>query len=511
MYARITLNRVTTAFFIFSFVHCFAQGIIQSFLFSIDAEYGSILSSITTVAAIPPKNITYLERSSGNMHLRMCNDIPHGQPEYPCIDIFRSAVDTHNAVKSDNDDRHQIASNHFEEGLAITATRDVSTSARNIEGVSLTSGSRTVFLSRQCTQILVYPQQIMRNSKREDLTFVLLQFWLFAISVIAIMYDSVPHTLAVLMTRGLITSWSVYAVWRTKDIEERFKEMVFQDGTPCSVDLFPDYFPLRVSYEIPDLILNITALLIACYLSWTLLRDYNAQSFKHVGAPKHINRINKFFMAVLACLQLEAFVLVAAMGLWIDVLINTAIAGISAHTTEYKALFIASTILLLPWITMGWYAIRREMKIMMVCFLGIAFILLTGWSIMFYSIVYRWTFMQWPYLGCFTVASLVLIVASIILGVVCRLNFGKGLAQYLHAEDALASSGFAPEVFSHDEEKGAMDLHIKVPATFEPVQEAFYVAPIVSTEQRSRYSHTVRQPQPVHSFPSRPTAYNVPF
>jgi len=470
VYARITLNRITTAFFIFSFIHCFAQGIIQSLQFSIDAEYNFILSSITVVAAIPTKNFTYLETSSGYLQLHMCNDIPHGQPEYPCTDIFRSGVDTSNVIKSD-DNGQQIASNRFKEGLAITAMRGIPTSPGNITGVSLTSGSRTVFLSHQCTQILVYPQQIMHNSKREDLTFVLLQFWLFAISVIAIMYESVPHTLAVLVTRGLITSWSAYAVWRTKVIEKRFKEMIFQDGTPCSINLFPDYFPLRMSYEIPDLILNITALLIACYLSWTLLCDYNAQSFKYVGAPKHINRINKFFMAVLACLQLEAFVLVAATGLWIDVLINTAIEGISAHTKVYKALFIASIILLLPWIMMGWYAIRLEMQVMMVFFLGIALNFLTGWSIMFYSIVYRWTFTQWPYLACFTVASFVLLLASIILGVVCRLNFGKGLAQYLHAEEALASSGFAPEVFSHDEEKGVMDSDMKVLATFEPIRE----------------------------------------
>jgi hypothetical protein len=503
VYARITLNRVTTAFFIFSFVHCFAQGIIQSFLFSIDAEYGSLLSTMTSVAAIPAGNITYLEGLSGNLHLRMCDDIPHGQARYPCMDIFRSEVDVNNALTSNN--RQGIAANRFDDGLAISAIRDASNGARNITGVSLTSGPNTVFLSRQCTQILVYPQQIMRNSKREDLTFVLLQFWLFAISIIAIMFDSVPHTLAVLMTRGLITSWSAYAVWRTNDLEHRFQELIFQDGTPCSINIFPAYFSLRVSYEIPDLILNVTALLIACYLSWTLLADYNAQSFKHVGAPKHINNINKFFMAVLACLQLEAFVLVAAMGLWIDVLMNTAIAEISQHTTEYKALFISSAILLLPWIVMGWYAIRREMRVMMSIFLGIAVILLSGWSIMFYSIVYRWTFMQWPYLGCFTVASLVLIIASIILGVICRTNFGKGLAQYLHAEEALASSNFTPEVFSHDEEKGTMDLDMKVPATFDPVQEVFYVAP------ESRYSYTLRQPQPVHTSSSQPAGYNVPY
>jgi len=245
-------------------------------------------------------------------------------------------------------------------------------------------------------------------------------------------------------------------------------EMIFQSGTPCSTDIFPTYFSTRISYEIPDLILNCTALIIACYLSWTLLQDYNAQSFKCVGAPEHINRINKFFMAVLACLQLEAFVLVTAMGLWIDVLMNTAIAELSLHTPAYKALIILTTIFLVPWVTMGWYAIRREIKMLMVIFLGITFLIIVGWSVMFYSIVYRWTFMQWPYFGCFTVASLVLVIATMVLGTVCRLNFGKGLAQYLHAEAALASSNFAPEVFLHDEEKGAMDLE-KIPLELQTI------------------------------------------
>jgi hypothetical protein len=57
--------------------------------------------------------------------------------------------------------------------------------------------------------------------------------------------------------------------------------------------------------------------------------------------------------------------------------------------------------------------------------------------------------MQWPYLGCFTVASFVLLIASIILGVICRVNFGKGLKQYLHAEETLESLNFAPDAFAH--------------------------------------------------------------
>lgn len=38
--------------------------------------------------------------------------------------------------------------------------------------------------------------------------------------------------------------------------------------------------------------------------------------------------------------------------------------------------------------------------------------------------------MQWPYLGCFTVASFMLLISSVVIGIVCRLNFGKGLKEY---------------------------------------------------------------------------------
>lgn len=49
-------------------------------------------------------------------------------------------------------------------------------------------------------------------------------------------------------------------------------------------------------------------------------------------------------MAVLVCLQLECFVVLAAGGLWIDVLVNTAIANISSHSLIYKGLFIITAI-----------------------------------------------------------------------------------------------------------------------------------------------------------------------
>ncbi|KAJ7058120.1 hypothetical protein C8F01DRAFT_308126 [Mycena amicta] len=458
-YAQITLNRVTVAFFLFSLVHCLAQGLLQAFLYSLDTQFASIVSDIVHSAEIPARNMTFLEGSSHNYILNLCDDIPHGQSRNPCTVIFRSGVvypGNASEIAQLSAEKSNSVRTDFTNGFAIATYRD---SDGVVDAVSFRSSSADpVVLSKQCTQTLVYPQQLLQNSVREDLTFIFLQFWLLGVSVLAVAKNSVPHLLTALGTRVLLVSWSSYiSIFRTHNRQTIFEQLFSAPGTPCSAELFPQFFSMRTAYDLADLVLSWSGLLLSAVFSWYLLRLYNAGSFKRVGAPAHINRIYKFFMAIQACLQMEVFVLVAATSLWIDVLSGTAIRDISAHTTVYDALIIATTVLVLPWIALGWYGVRREHKGMMISFLGIAFFFVSGWALMFYSIVYRWSFVQWPYLGCFTVASFILIIASVILGAICWRHFGEGLAEYVNAEAALADSDFAPEIFTNnnDVEKSA--------------------------------------------------------
>ncbi|KAF9472835.1 hypothetical protein BDN70DRAFT_868024 [Pholiota conissans] len=444
-WARITLNRYTTTFFVFSFLYCLVQGLVQSFLFSIDLQYSSLAQGIVSGGDIPFRNITYLDGTRHHLVLHMCDDIPHGQSPDPCFVIFNStapAPQLLTPLRSLSD---------WENGLRVDPIADPA-NATAVIGVNITMPSAPntpLFFDNTCLQTLVYPSAILTNFKREDIAWICLQFWLLAISFLAILNDSVPHILAVLATRAISTAWATYAIWRGPTFAANFAEIFSSPQSPCALDFFPEFFAKRQQFEIADLFLSSTGLIFFLYLSWTLLQIYSAQSFKCVGAPEHVMRYHKFLMALLACLQLEAFVLPAGMGLWINVLTNTAIKEISLHSGAYQAVYITSVILLIPWIAMGWYAIRLEMHRMMLVFLGIGFIIITGWALMFYSLVFPWTFMQWPYLGCFTIASFVLLGASIIIGIVCRMNFGKGLKEYLHAESTLSALNFAPDEFTH--------------------------------------------------------------
>lgn len=102
-YARITLNKTTTFFFLLAFVHCLTQGIIQASLLSIDTAYTNLLDSLidplTQVKSnIAPKNFTYLTDDRGNgdfsgFVLRMCDDIPFsGLTSDPCMEVFADGV-----------------------------------------------------------------------------------------------------------------------------------------------------------------------------------------------------------------------------------------------------------------------------------------------------------------------------------------------------------------------------------------------------------------------------------
>ncbi|KAK0478782.1 hypothetical protein IW261DRAFT_186712 [Armillaria novae-zelandiae] len=459
LHARVTRNRLTFTFFLFGLLHCFAQGIIQSFLFSIDSEYSSFLSDVVHAAELPPKNHTYLEGSSGNYRLRMCNYIPHF--DYNCTDVFESYRDTR---PSDIPSKDSVKRGELLRANIGSKAQPVL--SRNETGITIEShdGEEKVLLDTQCVQILVFPSQDLRNNEREDLALVFIQFWLFVISVIAMLYDSVPHIVAGFCARTLLTAWSAYVLWRTHSKKSVYQELIGNPDTPCSVDLFnEDYFRVRNGYEIPDLILNLTALAIACYLSLTLFRDYNKRSFKCVGAPKHIVVLYKYFMALQACLQLELYVLMAGMGLWIDQLFNTYIGAISEHTFVYEGVFIFYTVLVIPWLVLGWYAIRHERTVLTALFIFASFVFLFTMSIMFYSQVFRWTFVSWANLACFLVASMLLMVACIILGVICLHNFGKGLSNYLYADAILESLEFSPAVFENDIEYhvGSKEEHDK--------------------------------------------------
>ncbi|KAJ3992836.1 hypothetical protein F5050DRAFT_1897700 [Lentinula boryana] len=470
LYTHITLTKPTSLFFLFTFFHCLTQGIIQSLLFTLDTPYHALFSDITLTAQIPARNHTNLLYVEGGYVLELCDYVPHDEGD--CVWVFDSreggidggntnTTNTSVSMGSSTDPEingeiiiSQLTQRSFTLIAQNTSTQNQTTSQVVFEA---NNGAGSVNISQSCSEILLYPTQHFQNNIREEIAFMFLQFWILVLSILAMVYDSVPHVLTIFLTRILLTSWSLYSLFRTLSQQSLFQSLIASPTSPCSLSLFNTYFTTRISYEIPDIILNSSALGISAYLSWSLYRTYNAQVFTYVGAPKAITDLYKYFLALQTTLQLELFVLLTAAGLWTSQLFNSYITTISKHTPIYEALVIVYGVFIVPWLLIAWYGIRYENRTITITFISIACIFFLASSFMFISPIYRWTFYAWPCLGCFITASLILLITTVVLGSVCLRNFGKGLAQYLYASSNLSSSNFTRGVFERDVERDAVD------------------------------------------------------
>lgn len=66
----------------------------------------------------------------------------------------------------------------------------------------------------------------------------------------------------------------------------------------------------------------------------------------------------------------------------------------------------------------------------MLIFLGIALYVIGGWAAMFLAATFRWTYATWLFFSLMTTAAVILALTTLTLGIICRLNFGKGLKRY---------------------------------------------------------------------------------
>jgi hypothetical protein len=78
----------------------------------------------------------------------------------------------------------------------------------------------------------------------------------------------------------------------------------------------------------------------------------------------------------------------------------------------------------------GWFATRLERKVPMILFLILSVLYLMGWGAMFDSPTFRWTFVTWGFFGTMVCASALLILIGFVVGIMCLMNFNKGLVNY---------------------------------------------------------------------------------
>jgi len=345
------------------------------------------------------------------------------------------------AANSDEANENKIVDRELlkREAPHVSAFQEGGQTKVNISGMGFKDTPAT--LDTSCIWALNWPVSVLNNTKREDLVFIAFQFWVLGMSIVAILNESIPHILASLVTHMMATSWAAFQITHTANFRSNFNHVITH-GACDGTSLLPTYWQDRGTAEFASMAFNILAMLISSFLTWKLIKLFGWQTFKRVGASRTINRVYRIVLSLSITIQLCLFFMAVTVCLWIDQLFNSVIGDLVDFQTLYKATSFITLVLLVPWLMTGWFAVRRELRIPMFIFLLLSILYLGGWSVMFFSTTFRWTFITWRFFSIMASASVLLTVVSLILGVICRYNFGKGLVRYLNAQQSLPGDDF---------------------------------------------------------------------
>jgi len=333
-----------------------------------------------------------------------------------------------------------------------TKSGDNTHTKRSDETAVLEEAIDQVLDNPRCLTALRWPLETLRNTKREDIVFLNFHFWVLGMSIVAILNESLVHMIATLVTHALLTAWSTFQIISTRDFQIDFNRIITHNACP-GPSLLPDYWKQRTSVEIPAAVLNGVALLLSAFLTWRLVVTYNWATFKRIGASRSVSKAYKMVLTFSVALQLSLFFIVVSMALWIDQLMNGAIGVFAILSNVYTGVYITVLILLVPWIIVGWRAVRIEHRIFMAGFLAFDVLLVGGWASMFASTTFRLTFMQWRFFAVMSVVALLLTISCLVFGVMCRMNFGNDLKRHLNGQENLPD-GFVSAI--HDDDRSSM-------------------------------------------------------
>ncbi|ODN89212.1 hypothetical protein L198_06535 [Cryptococcus wingfieldii CBS 7118] len=294
----------------------------------------------------------------------------------------------------------------------------------NITGITGVGGGVDTFVSQQCAAGFAWSVNSLDNFVREEIVLACFFMWVLGLAVVAVLNESIPHLMALLFSLVLTIAWSAndlrlsFAFWR------KFSEMV-QNNCGDDSSFFPDYLAKR-GHQRTDA---------RAERLGVLETERQLRTFQRIGASSTMNKMYKLVLGLSIILQLDAFVLVTFFALYLDQITRGQASYFMSNCKAFQALYSILVIMLFPWLYFGWKSIRTESRIQFMVFIGLSVFFLAGWAISFASPTFRTTFTHWSFFKALGILALILTVASLVLAVLRRMTFGRGLSEYLEIGD----------------------------------------------------------------------------
>ncbi|OCF42230.1 hypothetical protein I317_03965 [Kwoniella heveanensis CBS 569] len=294
-------------------------------------------------------------------------------------------------------------------------------------GVNVTGLSKTgpVFISQECAVHFGWSINSLDNLVREEIVLGAFFMWTLGLAVVALLNESIPHLMALLVSLVISTMWTANSIRVTFKFWSNFTSML--DRNCGGANILPEYLDKRVGFQSTVLGVNVLTLIASAVLCWKLRDRFGWQTFQRIGASSQMNRLYKLVLALSILLQIDAFVLVTFFALFLDQISRGPASYFMRNCTFFQIVYSV--------LIGGWTSIRKEQRRWFNIFLGLTSVLIAGWAISFANRVFRVVFTTWAFftaLGCLAIA---LTVLSIVLAIIRRVTFGKGLSEFLYLEE----------------------------------------------------------------------------
>ncbi|TEB30876.1 hypothetical protein FA13DRAFT_1814301 [Coprinellus micaceus] len=333
--------------------------------------------------------------------------------------------------------------------VAVTPTRSSVPTATGVPNpnsplsdISLNQASNSPH-SMRCIYSMSWLGEVLHDSQREDAATLFYHVWLFGLSLVAILNESLPHLGAAFAGHILAAGWSSSRIQGAKSLAALYRDVII--AGPCEgADLLGPWWEMRLAHTIPVVVFNILSVIGLGFVSYKLLKVYSAASFFKVGPTRSLQRVYKIVLVFSVGLQLSGFFTAVSSGLWLSKVTHGNFKSLIRHEALYIAGFVVILLAELPWLVLGWVCVRKECKKRFWVFAFLSVVLLTISSVTFGSEAYRTIFKSWRFFATVTVTAFVLLVLTVTLGVICYLNYGKGLQAYLQMTEELEGTDFDP-------------------------------------------------------------------
>ncbi|KAI6019447.1 hypothetical protein BKA83DRAFT_4305775 [Pisolithus microcarpus] len=312
-----------------------------------------------------------------------------------------------------------------------------------VSGLSLSSSLTT--LSLQCVESLTWLETFLRDAKSEGIIQIVFQCWLFSISLVALIMESIPHFVVVLASHGAVTAWSIFRLYSERAAETTYDDIV--SGACDGADVLGGWPSGVIQYAIIGI--NGSVFLCTIFLVYRLEKVYGKEMFSSVGSSPAVTRILKLLHRLTVFLRFASFYIVVSAAAWFDKR-KTGIVPPYSHSILQDAAFVVVCVIIPPWFCLGLRSIPLEQRGWFLIFFFLTAVLLVFSALSFTSALFRYEIGAWSFLGCLSIIADLLLVVSCILALVCRVHFGLGLKQFLVVQAELRKSGFAQDRFVLD-------------------------------------------------------------